>query len=317
MKVLIIRFSSIGDIILTSPAVRYAKKNLDAEVHYLTKKENEELLKYNPFIDKIHLYSGNLREILKVLKAENFDYIFDLHNNLRSFFVKINLKGKKNSLNKFNFHKWRMVRLKHKISVPHIVIRYLQTIDNEYDPNFDDHLDFYYLNIENPMQKFNLPSNYCCFSLGAKHNTKKIPLVSALELIKWIDHKIVLIGGNDVVNDANEIYKVYPDKVTNLCAKLSLSESAQVIDKSSMVICSDTGMMHLAAALNKETIVIWGNTVPGFGMNAYYGKNDNKSTNYEISLKCRPCSRIGFDKCPEKHFKCMINHDFKEISKNI
>ena len=146
---------------------------------------------------------------------------------------------------------------------------------------------------------------------------KKDPDFFAIELIKGIKHKVVLIGGKDVKNDSEEISSLFPDKVTNLCGKLSLTESAQVIDNSMLVVCSDTGMMHLAVALDKETHVIWGNTVPEFGMYAYYGGKTPKTTNYQVSLKCIPCSRIGFDKCPENHFNCMLSQDFKDISHRI
>ena len=92
-KFLIIRFSSIGDIVLTSPVVRCLKNQFpEAEIHYLTKKRNADLLQANPYIDKIQLLGDSFSETIRVLKTENYDYIIDLHNNLRSLRVKLGLE---------------------------------------------------------------------------------------------------------------------------------------------------------------------------------------------------------------------------------
>ena len=309
LKVLIIRLSSIGDIILTSPAIKYAKQYKHAEVHYLTKKANEELVKYNSNIDKVFLYDKNLSETIKELKEESYDIIFDLHNNLRTFIIKHKLKAKTSTLNKYNFSKWLMVKFKRKIEVPHIVVRYLKTIDRNFDNEFNDELEFWYQRDIDIQKKHVLPDDYYCFSLGAKHFTKKIPVSLVIGIIEKIDLRVVLIGGSDVINESNKIENACKHKVTNLCGKLTISESADVIQHSKLLVTSDTGMMHLASALQKETHVLWGNTVPEFGMYAYYGKNKSKTTNYAIELNCRPCSKIGFDKCPKGHFRCMFDQD--------
>ncbi|MBK7094332.1 MAG: glycosyltransferase family 9 protein [Saprospiraceae bacterium] len=317
MKVLIIRLSSIGDIILTSAAIKYAKLYLDAEVHYLTKKSNESLIRQNPYIDKVYLFDNDLNEIIKQLSEENYDRIFDLHNNLRSFIIKLKLKVKSSTLNKYNLSKWLMVNFKRKIIIPHIVKRYLRTIDKSYNTDFSDELEFYYPEIPSFIIQTEMPEEYYCFSLGAKHFTKKIPVSLAIRIIESINSKVVLIGGNDVLEESHEIEKKCSDKVINLCSKLSIQESAYIIEKSRLLVSSDTGMMHLGAALKKEVHVIWGNTVPEFGMYAYYGPNLSKSYNYEVDLTCRPCSKIGFDSCPKKHFRCMKDHDTEAIIKSI
>ena len=96
-------------------------------------------------------------------------------------------------------------------------------------------------------------------------------------------------------------------KIFNLVGKLSINESASIIKNSKKVYTHDTGMMHIAAAFKKYTFCIWGNTVPEFGMYPY----DTTFTIFEVpDLKCRPCSKIGFDKCPKGHFKCMNDQKF-------
>ncbi len=315
MKVLIIRLSSIGDIILTSPAIKYAKLHLNAEVHYLTKKTNESLVRQNPYIDKVILFDDSLNTIIRQLREENYDRIFDLHNNLRTLIIKSRLRIKSRTLNKYNFSKWMMVNLKRKIEVPHIVKRYLHTVDNTCRGDFTDNLEFYYSIKPSFTDFIKLPEEFYCFSLGAKHFTKKIPVSLVTKIIENINFSVVLIGGKDVFEESLQIEKTC--NVINLCGKLTIEESACIIEKSRLIVSSDTGMMHIAAALNKEIHVIWGNTVPEFGMYAYYGNNVSKSYNYEVELKCRPCSRIGFDSCPKKHFRCMIGHDSEAIIKSI
>ena len=98
--------------------------------------------------------------------------------------------------------------------------------------------------------------------------------------------------------------------VTNACGKYNLDQSASIISQSNAVITSDTGMMHIAAALKKRVFMMWGNTVPAFGMGPY----KTKVSNYEVEgLSCRPCSKLGKNECPKGHFKCMINQDLDKL----
>src|SRR5689334_7931860 len=107
MKILIIRFSSIGDIVLTTPVIRCLKKQLpDAEVHYLTKASFKAVLEANPYIDKIHCLQDDLQVIIPALQAENFDYVIDLHHNLRTMRVKKALGKKAFAFNKLNIQKF-------------------------------------------------------------------------------------------------------------------------------------------------------------------------------------------------------------------
>jgi ADP-heptose:LPS heptosyltransferase len=85
-----------------------------------------------------------------------------------------------------------------------------------------------------------------------------------------------------------------------------LNESADLVKKSKLIITHDTGLMHIAAAFKKKIISVWGNTVPEFGMYPYYGNSLAQNFQFEINgLRCRPCSKIGYAKCPRGHFKCM------------
>lgn len=319
MKILIVRFSSIGDIVLTSPVIRIAKNQLLAEVHYLTKSSFKSIINKNPHIDKIYTIDENINEVISNLKAENYDYIVDLHNSLRSKILKFKLNTKSFSVNKSNFKKWLMVNFnKGDIEISHIVYRYIYTLNSLGAKNDQNGLDFYYTKDINLSKEYKIPKLYICISLGAKHFTKKIPPKLLSDIISGLDVNVVLIGGNDVLEESKTIVSNTKKSVLNLVGLLNIHQSAQVINNSSLVLSSDTGMMHIAAALKKKLVVIWGNTVPNFGMYPYYGQHDIEHINIEINnLKCRPCSKIGFNKCPKKHFKCMNLHSHVNIIKSI
>ena len=110
------------------------------------------------------------------------------------------------------------------------------------------------------------------------------------------------------------IVQALPGKpILNACGAYSIHQSASLVEQSRALITHDTGLMHIGAAFGKKIITIWGNTVPEFGMYPY--RADPESVNFEVEgLKCRPCSKIGHQKCPKKHFKCMLQQDLDGIA---
>jgi len=144
--------------------------------------------------------------------------------------------------------------------------------------------------------------------------TKRLPKEKIISICQKINQKIILIGGKDVEKEGEEIAQISGQNITNLCGKLSLHESAKIIQNAQKVITHDTGMMHIAAAFQKEIISIWGNTIPAFGMYPFYKKSVKKNVGIEVkNLPCRPCSKIGFEKCPKGHFKCMKEIDVSAV----
>jgi ADP-heptose:LPS heptosyltransferase len=326
-KFLIIRLSSIGDIVLTTPVVRCLKNQIeDSEIHYVTKSENIEILKHNPFIDKIHTFDGNLKSTINNLQSEGFDFIIDLHNNFRSSRIKNELKVFHFTLNKLNFKKWLLVNFKiNKLPKIHIVDRYLQTLKAFGVKN--DNLGLDYFISEN--DKVNLPiefqNGFVAIVVGAKHFTKQIPSEKIIEICEKIDFPIVLLGGKSDTEKSQKISDFLVDYNTNkgknlhifdACGKFTINQSASIIQQSKLIITADTGLMHIAAALKKTIISVWGNTVPDFGMYPYLPA-ENSIIIENKNLKCRSCSKIGFDKCPKKHFKCMMEIDVEEIVKIV
>ena len=324
-KVLIIRFSSIGDIVLTTPVIRAIKTQLDdVELHYCTKKQYESLLTENPYIDKFHLLDGDLNDLIKDLKAEQFDYVIDLHNNLRTRRIKSKLSSESSTFKKLNWEKWLIVNLKiDKLPNIHIVDRYLEAAAPLGIKKDALGLE-YFIPEKDVVEKDWLPEThrgeFIVFAIGGAHETKKLPLDRMIELCDKINKPIVLIGGKEDAENGQKLEDFFDRKyesedqvdplrdlgkkahVYNGCGKFSINQSASLMKQASYVFTHDTGMMHIAAALNKNIFSIWGNTIPEFGMYPY----QTKFTILEKKgLSCRPCSKIGHDKCPKGHFKCM------------
>ena len=323
MKFLIIRFSSIGDIVLTTPVVRCLKKQLvTAEVHYLTKSSFRSLTDSNPYIDKAHYFENDLDTIIEQLKQEDFDYVIDLHHNLRTLKVKKALGKKSFSFKKLNLEKWLLTALKiNNLPAVHIVDRYMDTVKEFGIKNDGAGLD-YFIPEQDRVKESDIPAShhagYIGIAIGAALNTKKLPLHKLMELCAGIKHPLILLGGKEDVANAEQIAAVDPHKIYNACGKFSINESADLVRRSKFLITHDTGLMHIAAAFNKPIISVWGNTVPEFGMTAYYSNQQIKDTRFEIrDLRCRPCSKIGYNKCPKGHFKCMEKISMTEVIENV
>lgn len=327
VKILILRFSSIGDIVLTTPVVRCLRKKFpDAEIHYATKKSFQRILQYNPYIDKLHSLEDSLGELVDKLKREKFDYVIDLHNNQRTLLIKLQLGVKSFSFHKINFEKWLMVNLKvNRLPAKHIVDRYLDTCRDLGITNDGEGLDYFVSEEDRVDIKEVLPTEfyygYVAWVIGAKQNTKKFPVAKIVSVLEQLDKPVVLMGGKEDVGEANQVVSQIQNasnKLFNACGKFSLNQSASLVQQSQMVITNDTGLMHIAAAFKKPVVSIWGNTIPEFGMAPYYGSHKIPNLQSQIAnLSCRPCSKLGYSACPKGHFKCMNEIDEQELLHNI
>ena len=323
-KILIIRFSSIGDIVLTSPIVRCLKKQLpDAEIHFLVKKQYAILLNNNPFVAKIHILERNAKEIIPALKKEKFDFVVDLQKNRRSLFVRTCLGVNYGTFNKLNKKKWLFTNFKINLLPDiHIVDRYFQAVKKLNITNDYQGLDFFISFKDQVDIKQALPAKfhhgYIALATGSKQNTKKIPLEKMLEICSAIEKPIVLLGSKEDSENAIKVCDNLGENVFNACGIYNINQSASIVEQADAVISSDTGLMHIAAAMKKKVVAVWGNTVPAFGMYPYYPQGKDNYHNVEVTnLKCRPCSKLGYKKCPKKHFRCMMDIDARKIAELV
>jgi heptosyltransferase-2 len=321
MKFLIVRFSSIGDIVLTTPVIRCLKQQVpNAEVHFLTKKSFKGIIESNPYVDKTILLDESWELMMHELQIESYDYIIDLHHNLRTLRIKRALKVKSFAFNKLNIQKWLLTVLKINAMPPmHIVDRNLDTLKSFGVINDGKGLD-YFIPEKDVVKGNDIPAShqfgYIGIVIGAALHTKKMPVHKLKELCSIIDYPIILLGGPEDRADGDAIAALDDTKLYNACGKFNLNESADLVRKAKLIISHDTGLMHIAAAFKKPIISVWGNTVPAFGMDPYFGNTPITNLKFQVEkLGCRPCSKIGYKKCPRGHFKCMEKQDIEQMAK--
>lgn len=276
------------------------------EIHYLTKNSFKSILSPNPYISKVYGIDKSTSEVVDQLKEERYDFVIDLHVNLRSIRVKKALKMVSFSFKKYNWEKWLFVNFGiNKMPELHIVDRYMETLKAFQIENDNKGLDFFFSNGTEP--KVEVPAGfekgYIVVAIGAAHWRKKPRLEQYIELCRGIKGKIVLVGGPTEAEEGDKIGEACGQDVWNAAGKTSLEESASLIKNAELVITPDTGMMHVAAAFKKPIISFWGATVPDFGMYPY--QNENLDVRIEAShLSKRPCSKLG-TKCKYKECKCI------------
>ena len=333
-----LRFSSIGDIVLTTPVVRALKQQVPgAAVHFATKPAYRGLLEANPYVDRVHCLTGSLGGLVRELRAERFDFVVDLHHNLRTRLIKLRLGVPSSSFDKLNGRKWLLVNCKiDRLPRVHIVQRYLAAAAPLGVKDDGRGLD-YFIPAGQEVDLATLPApfsrGYVAVAIGAQHATKRLPVEKLIELCARLARPVVLLGGPEDESVAHVIEQAFetraaavvapapaipdspyyfpsrapvqpgpPTLILNGCGRYSLHQSASLLRQAQFVVSHDTGLMHIAAAFGKEIFSVWGNTVPAFGMYPY-------RTEFRVlevaGLPCRPCSKIGFDQCPQGHFKCM------------
>jgi len=331
MKFLVIRFSSIGDIVLASPVLRCLKKQvMTAEIHFLTKSSLKPVTISNPYVDKFFYYDNDIGMVINQLKREQYDYVIDLHNNFRSNKVKRSLGVKSYTVNKLNFQKLLLTKFGIDVMPKrHISKRSLDTVAQFGVIDDEGGLD-YFIPEEDMVNESDIPAShhagYIALVIGASYHTKKLPVHKLIALCSAINHPIILIGGKeDADMGAQVAAAISENKVYNACGKFNLNESADLVRRSRLVISHDTGLQYIASALNKQLLALWGSTSPRLDVEPYYSKvflATQKQPPYENiirkpELKCQPCSKYGNKKCPLGHFKCMEQMDINYIAQRV
>ena len=245
MKFLIIRFSSIGDIVLTTPVIRCLKKQVpDAEVHFLVKNSFRSVVEHNPYIDKLHVLAHSWELMIEELKTENYDYIIDLHHNVKTLRIKKVLGKRSFSFYKLNIQKYFYTAFKiNMLPKVHIVDRYMKTVQSFGVKNDGAGLD-YFIGAHEEIKKQDIPAShsagYIACVIGAAHGTKRWPVHKWKEFCQKMDHPVILLGGKEDESNGNEIAAIDPIKIYNACGKFRINESADLVRKSKMVITNDT-----------------------------------------------------------------------------
>ncbi len=327
MRILVIRLSSIGDIILTTPVLKQLKEKYpDCIIDFLTLKNFKDAIRGNKYIDNLILFDKKLndgylkiRKFAKELDKNNYDYVFDLHDKFRSKLIRSEINAEVSVYPKRK--KWKSVLVKMraiKYQVDDTIVKnYFKAGKNlglEYQK---EDLSFYF-----SKEDEEIVSSYKGFfaiAPGASKETKKwLPEnfgKLAGKLYERYKIKTVLIGGAEDELRCKYINNISGDSCINLAGKLTLKESGALLSKAKLLVTNDSGPFHIGRGVGCKTFVIFGPTDPN--MFSY----DEDSTLIYANEKCSPCSLHGDKKCPKKHFNCMenINEDMllKEIGKYL
>ena len=325
-RILVLRLSSMGDIILTSPLINLLQETFPlARIDFCTKEDYAYLAKSNPKVHKVIKAKSNLnytalKDLRMLIKMSNYNLIVDMQNNIRTFYLRTIQDAKIMVFRKHSFRKFLLVNFKINLlkEIPSIITRYKRILiknapkeeigKKELPEVFTEAVSE--RSIENMLKSLGINSSteMVCIPAVSKHFTKTYPAEYYADVINNYPNKeavFFLTGeGKDSVN-INIIKTLTKDKkVYDLCDKLEIQDLISLIKRCKLVICGDTGPMHIAEALKVPIIMMAGSSVKEFG---FYPQSENNVILENNDLKCRPCSHYGKAKCPKGHFKCMIN----------
>ena len=315
-KILVIRLSSIGDIVLTTPFLRRLNARFpDCEMHYVVRKEYASLLREHPKIARLFELdtskgTDELRKLRRTLCNEGYDAVFDLHNNFRSRFLCRNIHAPRHIIRKRTFKRFLLVHFKWNFfrTIVPVPERYIETAavygvtpDNEGCDLFvpSDVLE----NVKAKLvdRGWNPERRLIAIAPGSKHFTKRWPAEKFNEVMRLLMNNtganILILGSSE-----DKIHTPGNERVMDFCGEFSLTETIAALRLASLVICNDSGLMHAATSQGAPVLALFGSTVREFGFFPYHAR----SRVLEIEgLACRPCSHVGRASCPEKHFRCM------------
>jgi heptosyltransferase-2 len=321
-KILIVRLSSIGDIVLTFPVVAAIKSYFPGcQIDYVTKKQFATLLEACPGINQAFFFDQSLAQLRQQLDFKHYDAVFDLHHNLRTRLLLFACAAPVYRFPKNNIQKWLLTKFKVRPKQrKHVVERYLaplQKFVNDWKPL---NAAFQYkipikaqFDIE---KRFSVkPKTYIAIAIGAQFATKRMPTDLLIQLIGQLRQPIVLLGGKEDLQTAELIIEnCRQNELVSAVGETNIHESAWLVQNAKALLTHDTGLMHIGASFELPIHVIWGNTTRDFGMYPYRLEQE-EVFHYEVAdLACRPCSKIGHQQCPKGHFDCMRKQDLKQIA---
>ncbi len=325
-KILIVRFSSIGDIILASPLIRVLRaKYPTSQIDFLIKSEFAEILRFNPYLSTLLEYHisipGDLMKLCDIVRREKYDLLIDIQNNIRSFYLRMKSRaGRIAVLNKRALRRFVLIRFHVNLYREIIPVseRYIESVSRLGVENDGKGLEIFVpdqtiSSVTTMMMKYKLDRFDSIIGLGpgARHFTKRWPADRFVEVGAQIAQrrrsKIFIFGSRDEAEYCGDIAQMINARLESpvaesLAGALGLLETAAAMDLCNVIVSNDTAMMHLAAARKRKVLAIFGSTVREFGFFPY---GTTHIVVEDSELPCRPCSHIGRHRCPQGHFRCM------------
>ena len=313
VKILVLQFASIGDVVLTTPVLRCLKRQMpNAVLYYGTKRVYQPIIDANPYITRAYYQDGSVYKLIRQLQAESFDYVIDLQNTFTTGLIKAVLGSRSYSVDKQNLRQWAYIRWKlNAMTDQHIVDRFMATVAPLGIENDGRGLD-YFIPYRDEVETDWLPEthqqNFVAYAIGGRSLTRRLPVLRMIELCLKINYPIVLLGDKNDRKTGDEIVRAVGERhIYNACGHYNINQSASLLRRARVVFSHDTGLMHIAAAFHRKIYSIWGSTTPQFGFYPYKTPHVRLET---PGLGCRPCSVTQTGSCPMNHFKCMNNLPF-------
>ena len=310
-RILVLRFSSIGDIVLTTPVVRQLHAQLEGEVeiHYCTRAAYAPLVKHHPAVHTVHAFKTDLTEVLDALMGTEFHYVIDLHRNVRSSIAKRKVKALDFTLDKRNVDKWLLVRFGvDRLKGQHIVERYLATVKAFGLEDDGQGLDLYIPEADR-VPASALPAiwqpGHAALAIGAAHEGKRMNEEQLTSICDLLESPVVLLGGPDDAELGARIAEQAGNHVWNACGAFSILGSADLARQAGVLIAGDTGLMHIATAVQTPVISVWGCTTPSIGMSPWRPAPGSAIVE-PIGRTKRPCSKLG-NRCKYGMANCCIS----------
>lgn len=302
-----IRLSSIGDIILTTPVLEALRSRYpDAQIDFLVMDRFKDAMQGVPWIDNLILfpkasYKGlhGLIRFGKQLSQTHYDVVIDLHAKIRSIIIARQLKTRVLRYRKRAW--WKSILVPLRLTTYHvddtIVRNYFRPLSK---------LDVYYTREKlyfhfepSDLEAVQITGDFVVLAPGAANQTKKWLPEYFGRLGHLIQKPVVIVGGKEEFEAFEEIRRIIGSSCKNMAGKLSLKESGALISRAQYVVTNDSGPFHIARGVNSKVFVIFGPTDPKM-----FTYDDNTVLLYN-DLDCSPCSLHGDEKCPQGHFRCM------------
>ncbi|MBN1397168.1 MAG: lipopolysaccharide heptosyltransferase II [Bacteroidetes bacterium] len=338
-KILIIRFSSIGDIVLSSLLIRILRKRFPAsQIDFVVRDQYAELIRCNPYLNSVIEFRtgggfNDLHRFAQRIKQEKYDLLIDIHNSLRSRYIRyLSGAGEKMNVNKRIFARTMLVKFKRNYYYSYVSVadRYIESLGIYGIKNDLQGLELFIPDeIADRVSNLvlSLKSNRFGKIIGlcpsARHFTKRWPeerfIEAGVSLSCELNAKIIIFGGKDdtgLCTAVKEgINKRSGDEIaSSFCGKFSLFETAAAIKSCDLIVTNDSGLMHIAAAMKRKIVAIFGSTVREFG---FFPIGSENIVLEKENLYCRPCSHIGRKNCPERHFRCMNEITASDVVKAV
>jgi lipopolysaccharide heptosyltransferase II len=333
-KILIIRFSSIGDIVLATALLRVVRVRFpNSQIDFLTKQEYAALVRSNANINNTYEFDSSggfagLRKLKKKLRTEQYDLVVDIHNSLRSRYIRSGIAHEIVTINKHLLARVLLVKFKWNVyrNIVSVAERYIDTLTTYGVQNDGKGLELFIpdevrFNCVRSIAKLQVNEYERVIGLcpAAKHETKRWLQERFVELgiaiaQRW-QAKILLFGGPEDIELCRTISEAIntatgKNSAQNLCGTCSLLESAGMMEHCDLIVSNDTGLMHIAAAMKRNLVVIFGSTVKELG---FFPVGTESVVLERNDLSCRPCSHIGRKSCPQKHFRCMKDISVEDV----